>query len=119
MTIATATVSTLIKRGLTAAVLVTIGAAAISQAEAATARREPNGAVRYYDDNGGDRGYAWCLRRSGRWFSGWSDCSYYTYGQCRAAIIGPPGGDCEPNPWSYYVNEPPAPAPRARKRARR
>jgi hypothetical protein len=108
MTIATATVSTLIKRGLTAAVLVTIGAAAISQAEAATARREPN-----------DRGYAGCLRRSGRWFSGWSDCSYYTYGQCRAAIIGPPGGDCEPNPWSYYVNEPPAPAPRARKRARR
>src|SRR5919106_4133864 len=71
--------------------------------DAATARREPNGAVRFYDDNGFDRGYAWCLKRGGRWLGGWSDCSFFSYAQCRAAIIGPPGGDCEPNPWAAYV----------------
>jgi hypothetical protein len=88
-------------------------AALASPADAATARREANGAIRYYDDNGGDRGYAWCLKRGGRWFGGWSDCSFFSYGQCRAAIIGPPGGDCEPNPFAYYVQEP-APRPRRR-----
>lgn len=82
-------------------------------ADAATARRNANGAIRYFDDNGFDRGYAWCLKRGGRWFGGWSDCSFFSYAQCRAAIIGPPGGDCEPNPWSYYVQEP---APRSRRR---
>jgi hypothetical protein len=84
------------------------GAAFALPAEAATARREANGAIRYYDDNGFDRGYAWCLKRGGRWFGGWSDCSFFSYAQCRAAIIGPPGGDCEPNPWAYAVQEPPA-----------
>jgi hypothetical protein len=83
-------------------------------AEAATARREPGGAVRFYDDYGQDRGYAWCLRRYDRWFAGWSDCSFVSYAQCRAAIIGPPGGDCEPNPWAAYVTQPPE-----RKRTRR
>jgi hypothetical protein len=108
--------ATLIRGCLAAAALLTIGLVATQSAEAATARREANGAIRFYDDNGNDRGYAWCLRRSGRSYSGWSDCSYFSYGQCRSAIIGPPGGDCEQNPWSYYVDEPPAPR---KKRARR
>ena len=87
-------------------------AALAPSAEAATARREANGAIRYYDDNGFDRGYAWCLKRGARWFGGWSDCSFFSYAQCRAANIGPPGGDCEPNPWSYYVQTPPERRPR-------
>lgn len=91
-----------------ALVLAGFGLLTIAAAEAASARREPNGAIRFYDDYGQDRGYAWCLKRAGRWFSGWSDCSYFTYGQCRAAIIAPPGGDCEPNPFAAYVTEPPA-----------
>lgn len=110
------TVPTMIKSCLAAAALLVVGAGTAQQADAAFARREANGAIRFYDDHGGDRGYAWCLKRGGRWFSGWSDCSYYTYAQCRAAIAGPPGGDCEPNPWSYYVTEPPE---QPRKRARR
>jgi hypothetical protein len=103
---------TAISAGCAALALLCIGALA-RPAEAATARREANGAIRYYDDNGFDRGYAWCLKRGARWFGGWSDCSFFSYAQCRAAIIGPPGGDCEPNPFSYYVQAPPA------KRARR
>jgi hypothetical protein len=84
-----------------------LGVLASPPSEAATARREANGAVRFYDDNGYDRGYAWCLRRSNRHASGSSDCSYYTYEQCRAAAY-PPGGDCTPNPWAAYVAPPPA-----------
>lgn len=77
-------------------------------ADAATARREPNGAIRFYDEFGQDRGYAWCLKRNARWFGGWSDCSFYSYAQCQAASFGPPGGDCEPNPFAAHVPEPPA-----------
>jgi hypothetical protein len=93
------------------AVLALLGAC--SAAGAVTARREANGAIRYYDDNGNDRGYAWCLKRSGRQFSGWSDCRYFSYAQCRASVF-PPGGDCEPNPFSYYVQVPPQAKPRRR-----
>lgn len=82
--------------------------AAISvPAEAATARRQANGAIRYYDDNGSDRGYAWCIRHAGRYTSGWADCSYFTFEQCRAAIGGPIIGSCEPNAFSYEVQPPP------------
>lgn len=77
-------------------------------ADAATARREANGAIRYYDDRGQDRGYAWCLRRGGRAFSGWSDCRYFSFEQCRASSYGPGFGSCEPNPFSYEVQGPPA-----------
>jgi hypothetical protein len=88
-------------------------AALCPPAGAVTARREANGAIRYYDDNGNDRGYAWCMRRSGRSYSGWSDCRYFSYEQCRAEV--PPfGGDCEPNAFSYYVQPPPAATTRRR-----
>ena len=63
--------------------------------EAASLRHEPNGASRYYDDNGFDRGYAWCKG------SGSSHCDYFTVEQCRAS--GTPIAVCSPNPWSYYV----------------
>lgn len=92
--------------------LVVVAAAALAllantcATEAATARREANGAIRYYDDNGFDRGYAWCLRRSGRDVSGWSDCRYFSFEQCRAAGFPPTNGSCEPNPFSYYVHVP-------------
>lgn len=81
-------------------------AAAGASADAASARREANGAIRYYDDNGFDRGYAWCLRRGGRDFSGWADCSYFSFEQCRASAVGPIIGSCEPNPFSFYVQAP-------------
>ena len=93
--------------------LLAVGFLALKPAEAATAVREPGGAIRFYDDRGQDRGYAWCLRRSGRQNSGWSDCSYFSYEQCRASVT-PPGGDCQPNPFSYEVTSPPA-AKRARR----
>jgi hypothetical protein len=103
----TTDLQTLIRTACAAAALAAIGALAAPQAEAATARREPNGAIRFYDDNGNDRGYAWCLQRGGRWFSGWQDCSFFSLAQCRAAAYAP-GGYCEPNPWAAEVREPPA-----------
>jgi hypothetical protein len=77
-------------------------------ANSATARREAGGAIRYYDDSGFDRGYAWCLRRGGRAYSGWADCRYVSFEQCRASSSGPAYGSCEPNPFSYEVQAPPA-----------
>jgi hypothetical protein len=96
-----------------AALALLVTGALAQPAEAASVRRESNGALRFYDDNGNDRGYAWCLKRGGRHFAGSNDCSYFTYDQCRAAVF-PPGGDCTPNPWAAYV-EPPPPARRTRR----
>ena len=97
MTIAT-------RAAIAALALLAAEALAPAGAEAATAVRERNGALRFYDDNGNDRGYAWCLRRSGRWF-GSSDCSYYTLPQCRAAGQDFPGGECDPNPFSLNAKQ--------------
>lgn len=87
------------------AALVAIGILVTPSADAATARREPNGAIRYFDDNGNDAGYAWCLRRDGGFMPGrsGSDCSYFTLAQCRASIITPASGMCEPNPYAAQV----------------
>ncbi len=75
-------------------------------ASAASVRRDPNGAVRFYDDRGQDRGYAWC--RTGGFLSGGaSGCNYYTIEQCRGSGFSG-GGYCVPNPWSYYVDHIPA-----------
>ena len=38
---------------------------------------------------------AFCAEQGGR--SGYRNCGYYTYGQCRAAVSGV-GGYCYPNP---------------------
>lgn len=95
------------------------GSSMVDVADAASARRQPNGAIRFYDDNGFDRGYLWCLRRGGGFgggafgFGGQPDCSYYTLQQCRASMIGL-SGDCIQNPWAAYVTPP----PRARRKAR-
>lgn len=99
----------LIMSGCATLALLAIGVLAVDPAAAASARRESNGAIRFYDDNGFDRGYAWCLKRGGRTAFGGSgsDCSYFSYAQCRAAIFNPPGGDCEPNPFAAYVPPPP------------
>jgi hypothetical protein len=96
----------LIQAGCAIVALVALGVLVCPPSEAATARREASGAIRFYDDNGYDRGYAWCLRRAHRNESGGNDCSYYTYEQCRAAVY-PPGGDCTPHPWAAYVQPPP------------
>ena len=64
--------------------------------DAASLRHQPNGAVRYYDDSGYDRGYAWC--RSG---GSATRCDYFTVEQCRAS--GVPNATCVPNPFSFYV----------------
>ena len=96
------------RRMATGTALALLAAATFAQpAEAASVRREANGALRFYDDNGNDRGYAWCLRRAGRHWSGSNDCSYFTYEQCQAAKLFP-SGECTPNPWAAYVTPPPA-----------
>jgi len=93
---------------LAAAGAVLVLAATCVAAGAATARREAGGAIRYYDDGGFDRGYAWCLRRSGRAYSGWADCDFVSLEQCRASSYNSTFGSCEPNPFSYEVQVPPA-----------
>src|SRR5436190_19430255 len=81
---------------------------ALPGAHAATAVREPGGAIHYYDDNGFDRGYAWCANRGGSNFGSWSDCRYFSFEQCDVAVRWPPpGGFCIPNPWASQVTGPP------------
>jgi hypothetical protein len=99
---------TLIGTGCAAFALLAFGFLALTPADAATAVRGPGGAVRFYDDRGQDRGFAWCAKQGGRQFSSRLDCSYFTFAQCQAALINPPGGTCDPNPFSYEVTEPPA-----------
>ena len=99
--------------------LATIAAAAVATlatpaANAASAVREGGGYVRFFDDNGNDRGYAWCGNRGGRNFGSWSDCSYTSFEQCDLAVRWPPpGGFCVPNPYASQVTGPP-PRPRRR-----
>jgi hypothetical protein len=80
-----------------------IAALSAQTAEAASVRVQPNGAVRFYDDQGGDRGYEWCLQGGGSDL-GIPVCDYYTEAQCRASLVNV--GFCVPNPWSYYVKVP-------------
>ena len=100
-------VQSVIKTGFALAALLAISFLASLPAESATARREANGAIRFYDDNGNDRGYAWCRRRGSGFTPGssGSDCSYFTLAQCRASIITPAGGICEPNPFAAQVRQ--------------
>lgn len=91
-------VQRLARMGFMAAVLAG-GLLAAQQVEAATLRTEPNGAVRFYDDNGNDRGYSWCKSASGT-----LRCDYYTLEQCRAAAL--PNNTCTPSAWSYQMRVP-------------
>jgi hypothetical protein len=42
---------------------------------------------------------AWCAQYSGE--SGGTNCGFYTYGQCRAAVSGV-GGFCSTSPYARY-----------------
>jgi|SRR5436190_1733122 len=75
------------------------GLLAAQQVEAASLRTEPNGAVRFYDDAGQDRGYSWCKGAGGN-----VRCDYFTLEQCRAAAAGVT--TCTPNAWSYRASVP-------------
>ena len=48
-------------------------------------------------------GAAWCADQGGR--SGYTNCGYYTFRQCLAAISGV-GGHCQPNPDFVVVYRP-------------
>ena len=63
-----------------AAAMIAGGLLVAQQANAASVRTEPNGAARFYDDNGYDRGYSWCKSPSGT-----LRCDYFTLEQCQAA----------------------------------
>jgi hypothetical protein len=82
-----------------AAAVIAGGLLAAQQANAASVRTEPNGAARFYDDNGYDRGYSWCKSPSGT-----LRCDYFTLEQCQAASL--PNNTCAPNAWSYQVTVP-------------
>jgi hypothetical protein len=47
---------------------------------------------------------AWCAQYSGR--AGGTNCGFYTYGQCRAAVSGV-GGFCSPSPYARFSDYPP------------
>ena len=91
----TTSIRNLVGAFFTAAILAG-GVLAAQPADAASVRRAPGGSIHYYDDNGYDRGYAWCGSASGT-----TRCDYDTLEQCRAA--GKPNINCAPNAWSYYV----------------
>lgn len=70
---------------------------ASSQSQAIDARRQQSGAIRYYDAQGNDRGYTWCLN---------GDCSYYTRSQCEGSkILG--RGWCRVNPYAVDASRQP------------
>jgi len=46
---------------------------------------------------------AWCAYYHGP--AGGTNCGFYTYGQCRAAISGV-GGICSPSPYARYSDRP-------------
>ena len=91
-----------------AALAAFFGLAGAQLADAASARREPNGAVRFYDDNGSDRGYAWCRQRGGFGSMNPADCSYYTLRQCQASAVDvfSFNNQCTPNPYASQVQQP-------------
>ena len=93
---------TLMRGICAAAAVLTIGFLAAHPAETVRVQTEPNGAVRFYDDQGNDRGYEWCLNGGGSGL-GVPVCDYYTLDQCRASAVS---GDCVRNPWSYYAELP-------------
>jgi hypothetical protein len=89
------------------ATIAVAAALAAPAADAATAVREGGGAIRFFDDRGNDRGYAWCGNRGGRNFGSWADCNYFTYAQCMEAVSWPPpGGYCSPNPFASQLPPP-------------
>jgi hypothetical protein len=53
---------------------------------------------------------AWCAQYNGR---GGTNCGFYTWEQCRAAVSGV-GGFCSPSPYAYYPE--PQPIPRKLRR---
>lgn len=57
-------------------------AAASVPADAAT--RAPRGPTRFYDENGNDRGYLWCLKAGMEIF----DCNYFNKAQCDMSASG-------------------------------
>jgi hypothetical protein len=60
-------------------VLGTVAGFAAASAEAAAPRGGP---PKFFDRNGGFRGYAWCLKQA---TLPEFDCNYFTYNQCLAA----------------------------------
>jgi hypothetical protein len=55
---------------------------AVAGFAAATAEAAQRGPAKFYDRNGGFRGYAWCLKQA---TLPEFDCNYFTYAQCQAA----------------------------------
>lgn len=94
----TTNIRSTIRIGLATAALL-VGAALAAQPASATTtvRHDPTGAVHFYDDNGQDRGYTWCLSGGAA-----TRCDFYTYEQCRAS--GNPQFNCVVNPWARNVN---------------
>jgi Protein of unknown function (DUF3551) len=50
---------------------------------------------------------AWCAQYSGKG-GGATNCGFYTFEQCRAAVSGV-GGFCSPSPYAFYPEQYPAP----------
>jgi hypothetical protein len=67
-----------------------LGMASVS-AEAA-----PRGPAKFYDQYGGFRGYAWCLKSGIQIF----DCNYFSYAQCDMSASGRGRVYCTPNPFA-------------------
>ena len=97
-------------------VLGAVAGFAAASAEAAAPRS--SGPQRFYDRNGGFRGYAWCLKQA---TLPAFDCNYYTYQQCYASAMGRPVY-CVANPHALEQGFNPAaqqelaPAPRRKVR---
>jgi hypothetical protein len=62
---------------------------------AAEAAPQRGGPAKFFDRNGGFRGYAWCLKAGMQIF----DCNYFNYAQCEMSASGR-RLYCVPNPFA-------------------
>jgi hypothetical protein len=68
----------------------------IASVPADAASRRPGGPVRFFDHNGGDRGFLFCKKAGMDIF----DCNYFTRDQCNASLMPPGRLYCVVSPWA-------------------
>ena len=94
-------------------ITLTLLGAVLGLATVAAEAAPQRGPARFYDQNGGFRGYAWCLQSGMEIF----DCNYFNKGQCDMTASGRRLW-CVPNPFATVQGYDPY-APVATRKPRR
>jgi hypothetical protein len=95
-------------------ITLTLLGAVLGLASVAAEAAPQRGPAKFYDQSGGFRGYAWCLKAGMEIF----DCNYFNKPQCDMTASGR-RVYCVPNPFSVVQGYDPYAPPIATKRERR